>query len=100
MIIFLQFFKMKCDRCKLIKPDDSFKSTKLNKHKNNNILKTCIDCRIQISANNKRRNNENRNEIIKTNQESAIAPKGLVDFIFNALPEDYDSEYLFEKRIL
>ncbi|CAG8686986.1 12900_t:CDS:1, partial [Ambispora leptoticha] len=87
---------MKCDRCGLDKSSDSFKSVNSNKH---NILKTCIDCRNQISTNNKRKKNENRNKIIRTNQENAIAPENLVDFIFNALLEDYNPDYLFEQKV-
>ncbi|CAG8608717.1 21345_t:CDS:2 [Gigaspora rosea] len=92
---------MKCDRCNLNKPNELFESLKNNKRKNNthSKLKTCMDCRNQISANNKLKKSERKNKSIIANQENAIAPEDLVDFIFNALPEDYDSdEYLFEKR--
>ena len=44
--------------------------------------------------------NEKRNKIIKTNQANAITPENLIDFILNALPEDYNSDYLFEQKVL
>ncbi|CAG8690168.1 2276_t:CDS:2, partial [Scutellospora calospora] len=44
---------------------------------------------------------EQKNKSIKENQENAIASEDLVDFIFNALPANYDYvEYLFEERFL
>ncbi|CAG8467670.1 8486_t:CDS:2, partial [Scutellospora calospora] len=95
---------MKCDRCKLDKSNETFESLKTNKRKNANTytkLKTCVDCRNQISANNKLKKREQKNKSIKENQENAIAPEDLVDFIFNTLPANYDyDEYLFEERFL
>ncbi|KAF0381134.1 hypothetical protein F8M41_012129 [Gigaspora margarita] len=96
---------MKCDCCNFDKPNKTFESLKNNKHKNvNNVNthskpKTYIDCHNQISANNKLKKDEQKNKSIIANQENIIAPEDLVDFIFNALPADYNSDkYLFEKR--
>ncbi|CAG8802364.1 10604_t:CDS:2 [Gigaspora margarita] len=92
---------MKCDCYNFDKPNEAFKSLKTNKCKNaeSTILKTYMDCRNQILANNKLKNKEWQNKLIISNQENAIAPENIVDFIFTLLPENYDSdEYLFEKR--
>ncbi|CAG8649114.1 770_t:CDS:1, partial [Scutellospora calospora] len=79
---------------------ETFESLKTNKRKNvDTKLKTCIDCHIQMSANKKLKKNEQQKESILTNQENTLAPENLVDFIFNALPANHDSdEYLFERR--
>src|SRR5260363_197182 len=91
---------LKCSRCNHIKPSKAFESSK-NKQKisDTKLKNTCIDCHVQVSANNKRKYNEKQSKNIAINQENAIAPENLVDFIFNSLPSDYDSDdYLFEKR--
>ena len=49
-----------------------------------------------INSDKDEKKNKNQNKIININQENAIVVENLVDFIFNTLSEDYNSDYLFE----
>ncbi|CAG8805589.1 16196_t:CDS:2, partial [Gigaspora rosea] len=68
-------------------PSEAFESSKTKKTSDTKLKNTCIDCHVQVSTNNKQEYNEKQ------------TPENLVDFIFNSLPSNYDSDnYLFEKR--